>query len=191
MAVRARFNKWSKYKFMRNAAGLVPHLPATSPMSERSFGEMSERYGRVVVKPVGGMQGQGIFHVSCLPDGRYEVQHENRRIKLAGRRKTYAFLSKQIGSQSYIVQQSIDRATVGERAFDLRIIVQRKKIRAAGLLPGAWRKSWAAAISFRTHPEKASSCFWTKRSADLRFTGCPGKRCRNGSMGSLSHARRR
>ncbi|SEG78479.1 YheC/YheD family protein [Paenibacillus sp. UNC499MF] len=136
MAVPARFNKWSKYKFMRKAAGLAPHLPATSPLSVSSFREMAERYGKVVVKPVGGMQGQGIFHVSCLPDGLYEVQHENRKIKLAGRRKTYAFLSKKIGSQSYIVQQSIERATVGERAFDLRIIVQRKKNSSRWIVTG-------------------------------------------------------
>lgn len=136
MAVPARFNKWSKYKFMRKALGLAPHLPATRPMSESSFREMAERYGRVVVKPVGGMQGQGIFHVSRLPDGLYEVQHEKRKIKLAGRRKTYAFLSKKMGSQSYIVQQSIDRATVGERAFDLRIIVQRKKNSSRWIVTG-------------------------------------------------------
>jgi hypothetical protein len=120
-------NKLVKYRHMKSFAPLAPYLPQTDWMSPDAFWGMMTRYGRAIVKPAGGSRGRGVYQVTSLENGQYEIHIENRKIVTVGEAETYNYLSQCIGVESYIVQRWISRARVGDRPFDMRVIIQRKR----------------------------------------------------------------
>lgn len=123
----ARKNKWLKYLFLKNYAPLSSYVPETQMMSRQAFWTMLEKYGNVIVKPVWGSRGRGIVQVSDLGSDTYAVHHENIQTTLAGKENTYNYIRKKTGNGSYMVQKRIDRPTINNRPFDMRVIVQRKR----------------------------------------------------------------
>ncbi len=95
-------------------------------MTALSFQQMLTKYKKVIVKPVGGSRGQGVFQVSALGNHLYEVHIENRKYKVRGKRQAFALIKRQVGARGYMVQRCISRADINGRPFDMRVIVQRK-----------------------------------------------------------------
>jgi glutathione synthase/RimK-type ligase-like ATP-grasp enzyme len=120
-------NKLLKYRHMKSYAPLAYYLPKTDWMSTHAFWDMMNQYGRVVVKPTGGSRGRGVYQVTDLGGNRYQIHVEKRKIRIKGKDRTYDYLSRCIGDQSYIVQRWISRAKVRGRPFDLRVIIQRRR----------------------------------------------------------------
>jgi hypothetical protein len=120
-------NKFVKYQHMKNFAPLAPYLPQTYWMSPKAFWGLMTQYGRAIVKPAGGSRGRGVYQVTSLGNGQYDIHIENRKIRKVGEAETYDYLNQCIGSESYIVQRWISRASVGGRPFDMRVIIQRKR----------------------------------------------------------------
>jgi hypothetical protein len=111
---------------MKSFAPLAPYLPETNWMTPQAFWGMMTRYGRAIVKPAGGSRGRGVYQVTSLGNGQYEIHIENRKIRKVSAAETYDFLSQSIGFESYIVQRWISRAKAEGRPFDMRVIIQRK-----------------------------------------------------------------
>ncbi len=95
-------------------------------MTTLTFQQMLAKYKKVIVKPVGGSRGQGVFQVSALGNHLYEVHIENRKYKVRGKRQAFALIKSQVGARDYMVQRCISRADINGRPFDMRVIVQRK-----------------------------------------------------------------
>ncbi|MGA8944115.1 MAG: YheC/YheD family protein [Thermoactinomyces sp.] len=124
--------KWLKYKFMKTKR-LLPYLPETRIMKRASFWSLLEKYRHILIKPIKGSRGKGIFQVSSLGNNKYKIHFENKRIVIQGKENTYQYLIRKIKSTKYrtpsryIVQRRIPRPTIHGRPFDIRAIVQRKK----------------------------------------------------------------
>ena len=119
-------NKFLKYKFMNDSAALAPYMPETRWMSASSFRHLLTKYKKVIAKPVGGKRGWGVFQVSALRNGLYEVHMENRKYRLRGLQQVFAWLQRHAGARAYMIQSCIPRADINGRPFDMRVIVQRK-----------------------------------------------------------------
>ncbi|MGF7048903.1 glutathione synthase/RimK-type ligase-like ATP-grasp enzyme [Paenibacillus sp. DS2015] len=121
-------NKWLKYKFMEESSSLASHLPRTQQFSYPSLQELINKYGQVVVKPIGGSRGRGVYQVRNLGgEHGYEVHIENKKLDFSSLDDAYSYLKNHISSShNYMVQRLISRATVHGRPFDMRIIVQRR-----------------------------------------------------------------
>jgi hypothetical protein len=122
-----RKNKWLRYSFMAEDNRLIPYLPKTKLFSRRSLQKMIDKYKQVILKPVIGSRGFGVILVSSSGNKRYKVHTENKKKTIRGFRKMYRYLNKLINSRPYMVQQRIDLANIGNRPFDIRVMVQRKK----------------------------------------------------------------
>ena len=122
-----RKSKLFKYRFMKKSVLLSPSLPETRYFTTSSFWDMMSKYQRVIVKPMGGSRGRGVFQVTAKPNGGYEVHYENTKQLLNNAEQVTNYLSSNINSESYIVQRWIHRANIRRRPFDIRIIVQRRR----------------------------------------------------------------
>ncbi|AJS60463.1 YheC/YheD family protein [Paenibacillus sp. IHBB 10380] len=127
MSLRRSKNKWLKYKYMDHSSKLSPYLPRTEQFTHQSFLYLISKYGQVIVKPIGGSRGRGIYQVINLGEDQYEIHIENKKINFNGLDDAYNYLNEHIHSQGYMVQRLISRATVHGRPFDMRVIVQRRR----------------------------------------------------------------
>jgi glutathione synthase/RimK-type ligase-like ATP-grasp enzyme len=121
--------KWTKYKLMKPIKELSSHLPKTQLFSEKSLWEFTDKYNEVVFKPCMGDHGRGVILITSLPSVQYELHEHDKKIVLTGRASTFDYLKERLqsGRRPHILQQRIHMAEINNRAFDLRVIVQRNK----------------------------------------------------------------
>lgn len=119
-------DKWYKYLLLRRHASLRSYVPETKLLNRYHFSKLLSRYGHVMVKPVWGSRGRGIFQVSRIGRNKYIVHYENIRVLVRGRTNTYHYIRRKIGNASYMVQRRITRPTINNRPFDMRVIIQRR-----------------------------------------------------------------
>lgn len=116
--------------------GIASSLPETHRLTGRNLWELLEKYGKVIVKPIRGRLGRHVLQVSLVDEDLYEIHHENRRITLTGRAKTYSHIQKKHLALPCLVQQKISLATIDGCPFDLRVMVQRKKQSSKWVITG-------------------------------------------------------
>ncbi|MCC3379568.1 YheC/YheD family protein [Paenibacillus farraposensis] len=119
-------DKWYKYLLLRRHASLRSYVPETKLLNRYHFSELLSKYRHVMVKPVWGSRGRGIFQVSRIGRHKYIVHYENIRVLVRGRTNTYHYIRRKIGNASYMVQRRITRPTINNRPFDMRVIIQRR-----------------------------------------------------------------
>ncbi|WDM21993.1 YheC/YheD family protein [Paenibacillus polymyxa] len=119
-------DKWYKYLLLRRYASLKSYVPETKLLDRYHFSKLLSKYVHVIVKPVWGSRGQGIFQVSWLGHHKYLVHYENKKVLVRGRTNTYYYIRRKIGNASYMVQRRITRPTINKRPFDMRVIIQRR-----------------------------------------------------------------
>lgn len=124
--ISATKDKWYKYLLLRRHASLRSYVPETKLLDRYNFSKLLSKYGHVIMKPVWGSRGQGIFQVSLAGRHKYIVHYENVRVIIRGRTNTYRYIRRRIGSASYMVQRRITRPTIHKRPFDMRVIIQRR-----------------------------------------------------------------
>lgn len=120
-------NKWSKYLFLKRSKELRWYLPETKRMTRSAFWRLMNKYGHVILKPVTGSGGVGVIQASSLGNRYYLIHSENRKNTIKGKKQTYHTIKRKIRSSAYMVQRRIPLATINNRPFDLRIIVQRRR----------------------------------------------------------------
>jgi len=118
-------NKLGKYRRMKKWSRLAPHLPETNWLYEWQLSKFLGKYGDIIVKPNGGSRGRNVIRVFSSGNGRYTIHHEKKQISLLGLSNAIQDVMRRVGSEDYIVQRRIPLATVNQRPFDVRIIVQR------------------------------------------------------------------
>lgn len=119
-------NKWLKYLYLKNYSLLGPYVSETKKMSRESLWSLLGKYGHVIVKPVWGSRGKGVIQVSDLGSDKYAIHYENKQSEKKGKEKTYSYIKEKMGSADYMVQQRINRPTIDQCPFDMRVIVQRR-----------------------------------------------------------------
>ncbi|WP_400162853.1 YheC/YheD family protein [Brevibacillus sp. TJ4] len=117
--------KLTKYRIMRSSASIAKGLPLTRSFSRRSFSAMVRSYPRVFAKPISGSGGAGIIMISRAGANRFHVHSGAVRRTIRGSDNTYRYVKRKL-STHYLLQQGIPLARVGNRPFDVRVMVQRK-----------------------------------------------------------------
>lgn len=120
-------NKWSKYSFLKGSKQLAGYLPETKLMTRSSFWKFINKYGQVILKPVRGSGGSGVIQVSSVGNRNYNIHSENIKRTIKGKEQTFHYVKMKIRSSAYMVQRRIPLATIYNRPFDMRMIVQRRR----------------------------------------------------------------
>lgn len=120
-------HKWHNYRILKRSEELAPHMPKTRRFTQKHFFNFIDKYSRIIVKPVGGSRGYGVFKVSPVGHHYYKIHIEKKRRTKYGRKQAYQYIKRKIGSRRYMVQRYIPLAKVNNRPFDIRVIVQRRK----------------------------------------------------------------
>jgi glutathione synthase/RimK-type ligase-like ATP-grasp enzyme len=136
MSSSASRNKWLKYGFLKKSEQLTPYLPESRIMTQNAFSDLIAKYTHVIVKPIRGSRGKGVIQVSSIENNMYILHIENIRYTIQGKEDTYMYLKTIIGTSEYMVQRRISRPTINDCPFDLRVIVQRKKLSNLWIVTG-------------------------------------------------------
>lgn len=82
----------------------------------------------MILKPNGGSRGRGVIQLSQKGNRKYQVYTENQKKVIYGKNATYSLIKRLIGTGKYIVQRRIPLAKIVGRPFDIRVIVQRRRL---------------------------------------------------------------
>lgn len=125
-----RFTKYDLYEYLRHD----PHLRMFLPETELVAGmdqvmRFTDRFRRVILKPVDLSRGRGICVVESLGTG-YRVTDYRARlpatVMLPDRRAYRLFLSRNPDFfHRYLIQRYLRLARVGDSCFDIRVVMQK------------------------------------------------------------------
>ncbi|WP_280521138.1 YheC/YheD family protein [Paenibacillus mangrovi] len=128
------FNKWHLFEWLKQSKSTVHLVPKTRRLrGEASLQKMLERYPCLYLKPESGKAGKGIMMLKYQEDKllpyRLKVQHHKNSTTYKGAniQRLWARIKSETGASPYIVQQGIELASVDNRPFDLRILLQKTK----------------------------------------------------------------
>ncbi|PWV90567.1 YheC/D-like protein [Paenibacillus cellulosilyticus] len=128
------FNKWSLFEWLRLSKTTKPFIPTTKRMlSQTGLTQLMRRYNYLYLKPVSGKAGKGIMTIKVLPEKslpyRLRIQMDKKSVtyNCATIPKLWTRIRKQSMGDAYIIQQGISLATVNERRFDLRALIQKNQ----------------------------------------------------------------
>ncbi|NRF89518.1 YheC/YheD family protein [Paenibacillus frigoriresistens] len=118
-------SKWTKYKLLRKSSKLSVNLPETAWLRESSFWRMIKKYGEIIIKPTGSYGGNGVIRIKKMDSSTYEVQDGAAKKSFTQYSQLNAYIKKKALNNN-IIQRRIPLATVNDRPFDLRVMVQRR-----------------------------------------------------------------
>lgn len=101
------------------------YIPETCEYSMKNLEYMVNKYPSVYIKPDYGSLGVGIIRLKLLEDGKHELSYEKVRRVLPANEAKRALHHKLEKEKSYVIQQGIDLATLNNRPFDLRAVLQK------------------------------------------------------------------
>ncbi|RED36925.1 YheC/D-like protein [Paenibacillus sp. VMFN-D1] len=126
------FNKWHLFEWLRSSKATEHLVPKTKRFtSVTTLQKMLERYPCLYLKPESGKAGKGIMMLRYQRDKllpyRLKVQHHRSSTTYKTRNlyRLWARIKSETGSARYIIQQGIELASVNNRHFDLRALLQK------------------------------------------------------------------
>ncbi|TJY41488.1 YheC/YheD family protein [Cohnella pontilimi] len=131
---RRFFNKWSLFKWLNEHSRTRRYIPETKKLTEPAvLQRLLKRHELLYLKPVRGKAGVGIMAVSIEQEKplpyRLQIQDDkgSRTYRLSSLEKLWERVCKHSDSigEAYIAQQGIRLASVQDRPFDLRALVQK------------------------------------------------------------------
>lgn len=156
------FNKWELFRWLHRSRSTKNLIPYTRKFTKQTkLLPLLKRFPYLYFKPQSGKAGNGIMRLrrnrsSKLP---YSLSiQESRRsqtFRFATLRETKQYLYSLIGDEAYIVQQGIKLARVSDRAFDLRVLVQ-KNHKGVWTVTGVGARQ-AGEMSITTHVPRGGS----------------------------------
>jgi hypothetical protein len=137
-------------------------------------------YTLVYLKPIRGKAGKGIMKIDYIPsriEGPYQLHIQYmRKSRITLHRylpELWMKLKQHIGKEEYIVQQGIQLAKYHNRAFDLRVLVQ-KNAKGIWSLTGIGARV-AGSLSITTHVPRGGSIDEPEKLLNLAFGSKTGK----------------
>ncbi|THF83751.1 YheC/YheD family endospore coat-associated protein [Cohnella fermenti] len=133
---RRFFNKWSLFQWLNDAKTTKAYIPETRRLTEIAvLSSLLRRHSHLYLKPVRGKAGVGIMSVRVQPEKNlpYTLQIQEEKGSRTFRCATLARLWNRVLKQSsvigepYIAQQGISLASMNERPFDLRALIQKNE----------------------------------------------------------------
>ncbi|EFM10213.1 conserved hypothetical protein [Paenibacillus curdlanolyticus YK9] len=156
------FNKWNLFEWLKLSKTTKPFIPTTRRMVSRTgLTRLMRKHSFLYLKPVSGKAGKGIMTVKVLPEKqlpyRLKIQEDKKSItyNCSSIPKLWTRIRKQSLGETYIAQQGITLATVDDRRFDLRALVQKNQ-RGQWDITGIGARV-AGTLSITTHVPRGGS----------------------------------
>ncbi|ANE49109.1 endospore coat-associated protein [Paenibacillus swuensis] len=128
----AFFNKWHLFEWLKKSKSTRKYIPATRKLTTAAeFGKLLKQHTVLYLKPERGKAGVGIMRAKQTTNKehpfRLTVQDEkgSHTYRFTTLSKLWSKLSRFTGDEDYIAQQGIQLASVSQRPFDLRLLVQK------------------------------------------------------------------
>lgn len=122
-------SKWVKTSVLLQDGRVARYIPETHIFSPAHLASMLARYGRVVMKPVVGTGGSGVFMV-IKAGTSYTIRHRRRIRRFRSFNGMLAAVRAIKRKRSYLVQRGISLATIRGRPIDYRVKMVKDR--------GAW-----------------------------------------------------
>ncbi|TVX97423.1 YheC/YheD family protein [Cohnella terricola] len=131
---RRFFNKWSLFQWLNENKTTRSYIPETRKLTDSIvLSNLLKKHRLLYLKPARGKAGVGIMTVTVQPDKKlpFRLQIQEERGSSTYRSGTLKRLWERIVRQSdvlgepYIAQQGITLASVNNRPFDFRALVQK------------------------------------------------------------------
>ncbi|MGM0923391.1 MAG: YheC/YheD family protein [Bacillota bacterium] len=98
-------------------------IPTSKLISFKVLLDMAERYIKVIVKPLSGHKGAGIFFVEKMGE-KYNLSKDDQNY-IFSKNQLIAFIENQINQDTYLVQKFITCNTKSGNVYDFRLHVQK------------------------------------------------------------------
>ncbi|WP_127531151.1 YheC/YheD family endospore coat-associated protein [Paenibacillus kobensis] len=128
------FNKWNLFEWLKMSKTTKPFIPMTRRMISCSgLNRLIRKHPYLYLKPVSGKAGKGIMTVKVEPEKhlpyRLRIQDDKKSItyNCSTIPKLWTRIRKQSLGEAYIAQQGIPLASVNDRRFDLRALIQKNQ----------------------------------------------------------------
>ncbi|WP_088034926.1 YheC/YheD family protein [Evansella clarkii] len=118
-------NKYDMYRVMKSNIKLAPYLPETKTWSQETFLNMLNKYKSIVVKPNSGSLGRDVYFI-YKKKTNYVIRVNKKRLVYPNVDAVCSYMKNIVGDKKFIIQKEIKLATIDNRRFDFRIIVQRR-----------------------------------------------------------------
>jgi hypothetical protein len=134
---RRFFNKWSLFQWLNENKATRPYIPETKKLTDAIvLGNLLKKHSLLYLKPVRGKAGVGIMTVKVQPEKqlpfRLQIQEEkgSRTYRCGTMKRLWDRVLQQSAAlgEPYIAQQGITLASVKNRPFDLRALVQKNGV---------------------------------------------------------------
>ncbi|MGN7358164.1 YheC/YheD family endospore coat-associated protein [Paenibacillus sp. SAF-054] len=126
------FNKWHLFEWLKKSKATEHFVPRTRRLrGEIGLQQMLDRFPCLYLKPESGKAGKGIMMLKYQRDRLlpYRLKVQNHRnsttYKGANIQRLWARIRNETGISPYIIQQGIELASVDNRPFDLRVLLQK------------------------------------------------------------------
>jgi len=127
------YNFWNNYgkfkihKTIKINPSLRKYLPSTRLFTKNNLTHFLN-YPSFFIKPNRGSVGVGIIKVTSFGENKWKVVEQlkrNKTTKIISSDELYSYLSKIVGSKTYILQKTIPLKTYQNRPFDIRVSTQK------------------------------------------------------------------
>ena len=125
------FDKWEMHQWLSQIPSLASHLPDTMLYKKgEDLVQMMERHRQVIVKPIAGSQGLGVYRVSQRDDGvllhfyQDGVLQEHR---VEDAEEAADFLAERLKKRNCLVQQALELVQDEGQVVDFRLIVVKNE----------------------------------------------------------------
>lgn len=116
-------SKLKKARVLMRDPILKHYVPETHRFRSSRLRRMLRSYSTLYIKPVIGHQGNGVFRVSELGDGKVEIADYGTTVQCS-KETVVANLKKNMKpGKRYLIQRGISLATYQGRPFDLRVLL--------------------------------------------------------------------
>ncbi|MCT8139480.1 YheC/YheD family protein [Anaerobacillus sp. CMMVII] len=123
-------NKWLVHNALINDPLIGHFLPDTELLIQaNSAFSMFQRHSSLLLKPVSGSQGKGIFILTDLDNSYLLTAKKNGESfqKILSKKQVEQLLNKISAKRKYLIQPFLQLTNNEERPFDLRVFLQRDK----------------------------------------------------------------
>ncbi|TDF98099.1 YheC/YheD family protein [Paenibacillus piri] len=100
-------------------------MPYSMTFSKAHLRQAMNQYSELFIKPVSGSVGSGVIKIKRSGGGRWNVYWKRGKPAQTSAAQTVAFLMRQVGGRSYLIQEAVPLAKYKGRPYDLRVAVQR------------------------------------------------------------------
>lgn len=126
------FNKWEMYRWLSKFHTVQDHLPYTTLYNTpQDILDLLKEYNKLLIKPISGMQGNGIVQIYQKDEGlefSYRRNRKNEQIFLVNEEEILLLIKSLFNPKKYIIQSCIDILKQDDSVIDFRIIMQKDSL---------------------------------------------------------------